>query len=357
MVAVSSEPHVGVAPAVFLPFEHFGFDPESDRTDGIPTAPVVGTYPDGLDELEIFDDPPVEHDPLLLERVLRDAEDDPEVAFIVDTFKLRGTPEERFGAYFDTGTAQALSELMARFGIGCESSICDLGCGTGWLASALDRLGYGQLWAMDTNVGVTEYLRTVAGDRIEVVTDLDVWRGIRGIFDAVLSVATVHHWENIPRVALDTRRTMKPGVHWFAVMEWFADTPAEFLAAMTTHPTRTRYRRYEWAYPVSAYVDLVQSVGFTLVAVLPLYYRSNALMTVKPPTPPQIDQAALDALVDERMVGPNGTVEFFWSEVDARRRDPAGSRLFTRPQVMVFQRTAVSREERSLAAPGGGVRG
>jgi hypothetical protein len=193
---------------------------------------------------------------------------------------------------------------------------------------------------MDTSEPATAHLRSVAGERIEVINDLAVWHAIRNRFDAIVSVATVHHWQHIPWVALEARRTMRPGAHWFASMEWFADTPSEFLEAMTTHPTRTRYRHYEWAYPVSAYVDLIKSVGFTLVAVVPLYYHGNALMTVKPPTPPQIDQDALDRLVDERLLGPNGTVEFFWAEVDARRRDPHGPRLFSRPQVLVFQRTA-----------------
>jgi hypothetical protein len=33
-----------------------------------------------------------------------------------------------------------------------------------------------------------------------------------------------------------------------------------------------RYGTYEWPYPASAYVDLIQSVGLNLEAVLPLRY-------------------------------------------------------------------------------------
>jgi SAM-dependent methyltransferase len=312
-----------------------------DRKDPIPTRNDPGVAPDGLDELPLFTDRDIPfEDALTLERVLEDANTHPGVAEMVDVFHLRKTDEERFEAFFEAGAAQALVELCRRYGIGTSSPVCDLGCGAGWLAHALTRLGFGDVTAMDTSPEATAYLRSIAGDRIDVIFDLDVWRGIRSRFDALLSFATVHHWEHIPWIALEARRTMKPGAFWFAVMEWFADTPAEFLEAMSTHPARTRYRYYEWAYPVAAYVDLIQSVGFTLVSVVPLWYRKNVFMTVRPPVPTDIDEELLEALVDERLTGPNGTVELFWAEVDARRRKPVGGRLFTRPQVLVFQRTA-----------------
>ena len=175
------------------------------------------------------------------------------------------------------------------------------------------------------------------------MTDLDRWRNIRHRFDAIVSVATIHHWDLIPWIALEARRTMKPGAYWFVVMEWFADTPAEFVQAMETHPTRLRYHQYEWAYPASAYVDLIQTVGFSLTAVVPFYYRNNSLLTVasQAPTPQDIDQEQLNRLVDEHLTGANGTVEMFWAEVDANRRGQSGYKLFTRPQVLVFQRIAV----------------
>jgi SAM-dependent methyltransferase len=323
-----------------LPWQVFGFDPEASA-DGrsFPTAAAHGEAPDALDELRLYDERPPD-ETFTIEMILDDARTDAALAEMVELFHLRGTPQERFEARFRSGTAQELTQLMARFGVGPDSHICDLGCGSGWLAYSLDRLGFTRVVAMDTSPPATEDLREVAGDRIEVIHELGEWRSIRHRFDALVSVATVHHWQHVPWVALDARRTMRPGAYWFVSMEWFADTPAEFLDAMTTHPTRQRYRLYEWAYPASAYVDLIQPVGFTLVAVLPLYYRTSGLVTVKPSTPPQIDQDELDRLVDERLQGPNGTVEFFWSEVDARRRDPQGPRLFTRPQVLVFQRTA-----------------
>jgi len=195
---------------------------------------------------------------------------------------------------------------------------------------------------MDPSDQSTAYLASVAGKRIEIINDLERWRSIRGRYDALVSMATIHHWQHIPWIALEARRTMKSGAYWFAVMEWFANTPKEFLMAMTHHPTRERYKCYEWAYPASAYVDLIQSVGFNLAAAVPLHYRRNVFRY--PPDavqiPDTIDQDALNDIVDRHLMGPNGTAEMFWAEVDARRRKP-GLRLLTRPQVLVFQREDV----------------
>jgi len=316
------------------------FEQARARTDPISIETRPGEANDRLDTLPLVKEG--ETVPDIKERILEDAKTNPAIAPLLELFHFDKPDPERMRAYVDLGIGEALAELMARFGIHPGHVVADVGCGLGWLAFSLDRLGYSNLVAMDPKTEATNYLRKVAGDRIEVINDLDVWRGIRHRFDALVSVATVHHWEHIPWIALEARRTVKPGAYWFAVMEQFADTPAEFVQLMSTHPTRERYKAYEWAYPVSAYVDLIQSVGFTLTAVVPMYYRGNAYLTVRPllPTPGGLDQAELDQLVDENLTGPNGTVELFWAEVDARRRTP-GWKLFTRPQVLVFQRTVV----------------
>ncbi len=276
-------------------------------------------------------------------RMLEDSRTVPEIASMFEAYGLWETLPVQFERFFGLGVVQALAELMGRFGITHSHSIADVGCGLGWLPFSLDRLGYKNLAAMEPTRHAVDYLKQATEDRIEIITDLDIWRGIRHQFDALISVATIHHWDHIPWIALEARRTMKPGAYWFVVMEWFADTPAEFIQAMETHPTRVRYHQYEWAYPASAYVDLIQSVGFSMNAVIPCYYRNNQFLTVasQAPTPSEVDQRKLDELVDNHLTGPNGTVEMFWAELDANRRGYSGYKLFTRPQVMVFKRVAV----------------
>ena len=313
-----------------------------NRPDPVLIETRPGETADRIDRLPLIKDEDCGDVVDIWERMQIDARTDPVIADLFDTFHLWGSETDRMNAFVELGVGKALAEFIGRFGVKPEHSIADVGCGSGWLAYSLNCIGYKDLVAMEPNAGATMLLKRLAGDRIEIINDLDIWRGVRNRFDALVSMATVHHWEHIPWIAIEARRTMKPGAYWFAVMEWFADTPAEFVEAMNGHPTRERYKMYEWAYPASAYVDLIQSVGFTLNAVVPMYYRNNAYMTVgaKAPLPDTVDQDALNRLVDENLTGPNGTVELFWAEVDARRRAP-GYKMFTRPQVMVFQRTAV----------------
>lgn len=308
------------------------------RKDAVQVEPHIGCESDALDNLTLYNDDKSLFRDELLKRIAQDAKDDPDVASLVDTYHLTGPLSEQIEAYIGQGSAQELAALMARFGIDKCSTIADVGCGLGWIALALDRLGYKNLTAMDPSEDSTAYLRESNDHQIEVITSLDEWRTIKHRFDALVSLATVHHWQHIPWISLEARRTMKPGAYWFAAMEWFADTPAEFLQAMITHPTRERYQLYEWAYPVSAYVDLIQSVGFQLVAVIPQGYKKNAFLSVSDGSPtPNLDQDAFDAFVNEHLTGPNGTVELFWAEVDQQRRKPR-RRQFTRPQVLIFQR-------------------
>jgi len=299
----------------------------------------IGAGDDALDRLPLIDDTNSLYD-YWPRQVVADASSDPELAKIADIYHLRGTDQERLDAFYNSSFPRAMTDLMSRFGIGTDAAIADVGCGTGWLAYALDKSGYTNLTAMEPDPEPTGPLQRIA-PQIKVVNDLGAWRQLRDHFDALVSVGTVHHWHHIPWVALEARRTMKPGAYWFAVNEFFANTPKDFVSNMRTHPTRERYQLYEWAYPASAYVDLIQSVGLRLVAVVPFYYRRNAFLPgMDFPTPDGIDQASFDACIDERLLGPNGTVELFWAEVDARRRRK-GYQLFTIPQVLVFRRVGL----------------
>ena len=106
---------------------------------------------------------------------------------------------------------------------------------------------------------------------------------------------------------------------------------------LNSHPTSTRFGSYEWAYPASAYVDLVQTSGFLLVGVIPLQYKGAKFYSGG--DCPINEQ--LDRWVDENLTAPNGTVEAFWSEVDAWRRGITRERYFTVPQVLIFQRVGL----------------
>lgn len=182
----------------------------------------------------------------------------------------------------------------------------------------------------------TGYLASLEDHRIQLINDMNEWQKIVGRFDAVVSSGTVHHWQHIPRSTIDTRRVMKPGAYWLMIAECFANTGGEFLSRLNGHPTAKRYHSYEWAYPASAYVDLVQTCGLSLVGVIPQAYHGNAFRGYSVPNDP-----VLSEWVDKNLIAPNGTVEAFWNEVDAFRRTRSGAHIYMILQVLIFQRIEV----------------
>ncbi len=302
---------------------------------------VTGDEIDSLELTDSFENPARWED--TLRKVFAEAKSDPGLATLLEQIHLQENRAEAFARFCSSGVANAIGRFLGRFGVTHKSAICDLGCGPGHLAYALHERGFQDITAMDPNgewYTGTGYLQSIMDRQIHIVNDLKNWRRISGRFDAIVSIATIHHWQHIPLVGIDVRRTMKPGAFWFAFSEYFANTPTEFFRAIKEHPTASRYASYEWAYPPSAYVDLIQSVGFNLIAVVPYFYRANELTGSMRDVPDDVNIETLNRTVDENLVALGGTVDAFWSEVDHFRRHAHGHRIYTEPQVLVFQRVA-----------------
>ena len=88
------------------------------------------------------------------------------------------------------------------------------------------------------------------------------------------------------------------------ITEYFANTPAEFVALLNNHPIAKRYGTYEWPYPASAYVDLIESVGMKLEAVVPLHYAGNRFYQVPLPAPRNFDPRKFTRKVDQLLRRP-----------------------------------------------------
>ncbi len=310
-----------------------GPPPQGDITapDLISISEDIGTSPDDMDILDVVEDiyGPA-RSPLSIYDV---AKTDPEFAASMPKYWLAEDPAEAFADYLDSGIPDAVLRLMSRFGVTKHDNICDLGCGAGHLVYSLMRRGYENLSAMDPSADRTGYLKSSAS-QIDVIRDLDVWRRTVSRFDAIVSNGVIHHWHHIPLVARDARRTMKPGGYWFAIQEAYANTPRELVFQMRNHPTASRFQHYEWFYPASAYVDLVQSIGFSLAGVVPYYYRGNELLQR---TSGDVGDSSSESI--DREFG--ATVEMFWQEVDCFRRSKECTRRFTIPQALIFRRVAV----------------
>lgn len=308
-------------------------------------AKSKGTCPDEMDRLSTvgsFENPEIWEETII--KAFEDAKTDEDLAHVLGYAYLQQDRAASFDRFWSTPTPKAISKLLRRLGVTESSSVADIGCGPGHLAHALHRLGYTDVTAMDPNgewFTGTGYLKSLPGHNIKIVNDLEHWRTIHGRYDAVVSSGTVHHWQHIPQVALDTRRVMKPGAYWFMISEYITNSPLELVALLSNHPTRVRYNSYEWPYPPSAYVDLIESIGLTLVAVIPHFYNNNEFLGWSMPQPPDFSVESFSHHVDETLFVPGGSVDAFWEEVDLFRRQRDGQRYYTSPQVFVFQRLAL----------------
>jgi 2-polyprenyl-3-methyl-5-hydroxy-6-metoxy-1,4-benzoquinol methylase len=227
----------------------------------------VPDFIDALNFHDTFENP--ERYEATMARIYDDARANPTLAEVLRVNFLQQDRAEAFRNFCGSGIAEHYDRLLSLLGVSKDATICDLGCGPGYLAYALSRLGYKNMVAMDPNgewsTG-TGYLQAIAPN-IEVINDLSSWRNTTGRFDAMVARATMHHWQHIPMVAVDARRTLKPGAPWIVMHEFVANSPHELAACMNGHLLAVQYRTYEWPYPASVYVDLMKSVGFDLVAI------------------------------------------------------------------------------------------
>jgi 2-polyprenyl-3-methyl-5-hydroxy-6-metoxy-1,4-benzoquinol methylase len=319
--------------------------PPAEAPFNKPKPPIIVSKPIGVaaDDMDCFAFADGFEDPVQWERTIhqafKDAEADEAFAEVLRSNFLEKDLADSFQRFQASRAPVAITRLLGRLGISLEAPIADVGCGRGHLAFAIHRLGHKNVTAMDPNsewFTGTGYLKSRSDHNIKIVNSLDQWRDHRCFFDAVVSSGTVHHWQHIPCTTIDLRRVIKPGGYWLMISEYFANTPREFLSSINSHPTATRYRSYEWAYPASAYVDLVQTSGFLLVGVIPHTYNGNEFTTYSVP-----NDAGITKWVDENLTTPFGTVEAFWSEVDTLRRTSSSPGLYLYPQVLIFQRIEV----------------
>jgi len=152
------------------------------------------------------------------------------------------------------------------------AAVLDCGCGTGWLASFLQRSGYAA-----TGVDVAPAAIALAGDNPQFVgTDPPRFMvaevehlGFDGEFDAVLFFDSLHHSVDEIAALAGALRALKPGG------VCITSEPGAGHAAVSAHEVLT-YGVTERDMPAGHIVEVGLRVGFASARVLP---RADALGT------------------------------------------------------------------------------
>ncbi|MSP26145.1 MAG: class I SAM-dependent methyltransferase [Myxococcales bacterium] len=244
---------------------------------------------------------------------------------------------ERFGDGLEFRT---ICRLLGTFAVSRNATLCELGGGAGFLAWALCRAGFENVDLVEPNGHFntgTGYLRSRADSAsLRIHNDLKVWHAGPGAYDVVLTKNCIHHFMNIAQAAASIRQKLKPGARWFAFREWFAESPRELYTQLASHPYCQPHGLYEWPYPAWHYVEAIEIAGFSLTAVVPSGYANNALgLYQEDEGGPDMRQltAQIDSLLAKK---PQATAQAFWEEIRRNRFEGGTARLFSRPQLMVF---------------------
>ncbi len=298
---------------------------------------------DKLNLIGLKEEPGLVEDCMISEQLLSESE--PTADAILTAIYLRANREQDFERFLYSRDFQVSLKLLNLFGANSNKKICEIGGGPGFLSWALHRSGYTSVDLLEPNnywTTGTAYLRSRADSRnIKIFKDTPLWHGGAENYDAFITKNCIHHFQNMTLAAATLRQKLQPNGLWFAFREWFADTPEEVAEAVSSHPYCQKYGLYEWPYPAAQYVESFALAGLKLVAIVPASYENDCLATYSESALSQADKLR-SAEFDELLKNdPEQTVVSFWKEVTRVRGGDFTSRLYTRPQLMVFRKTPV----------------
>ncbi len=135
---------------------------------------------------------------------------------------------------------------------GC-SRVLDVGCGDGVLAAELSRRGVREVVGLDINHSVVERARKRHSDVVVRWLIADLFDGVLepGGFDAVVSVATLHHFDagrGLRKLAELTRPGGVVAVVGLAANDWW-DWPVAALGVVVREACALRFGYWEHSAP------------------------------------------------------------------------------------------------------------
>jgi hypothetical protein len=303
-----------------------------------------------LDDLEMFG---LVEDPDRWERLILDenrrASFDPTARAIIESMYWETDRERAFARFLESRDCAGIGKLLKLLGVRSDHAVCEIGGGNGCLAWALCQAGYRDMTLLEPNphfITGTGYLQTRPdARRLKIGNDLPGWYGDPAKYDVILTRNCLHHFPNLAWSAACIRQKIVPGGRWVVIREPFAETASELYRFLHGHPYSQAYGVFEFALPAAHYVESIELAGFRLAAVVPGGYANNCLSQYEN-GPGGFWTRRWTAAVDFVLRRyPRGTAVAYRAEQFLRRTLSLPLRLFSRPQVMLFERIELGRVE------------
>lgn len=287
----------------------------------------------------------LEEDPVKVEQSYLDMHKEsitqPSTKFLLESIYYEKDRDGAFQRFLKSVDFRTILNILELFNVDRNMEVCEIGGGPGFLTWALSQHGFRYLDLLEPNeqyyTGIGYFRSRKDTSHVRTFTDLKEFYEDSKTYDIILTRNCIHHFPNISMTAAMIRKKMKPGAHWFAFREQFAESPYELYTKLREHPVSQKYYVYEWYYPVRHYVESVEIAGFQLSAVLPDGYANNALSTYSEGDWSEEIKHFTDSVNDILMTDATRTVRSFWDELDRKKK----KRTYTSPQMFLFQRDEI----------------
>lgn len=226
--------------------------------------------------------------------------------------------------------------------------ICEIGAGHGFLSLALAKAGFTNVCILEPNpnwvtgTGFTSKIADSLG--VKIWNDLAQWYESEDLYDLVITKACVHHFNNVCKTAAEIRLKLRNNAKWMMFDEYFANSTRDLYTALINHAHIVKFGQYEWPYSSDLYVSLLDLAGFKLVEIIPNRFKNNHL------TRNEISKIKFSGFITTLtnvLASLKFTAMAFKLEkfIDLLFGLDLKQRLFTLPQLMVFQPKSIGLPE------------
>ncbi|MCC9603029.1 class I SAM-dependent methyltransferase [Stieleria sp. JC731] len=296
-----------------------------------------------LDDLSLFG---LREEPAISEQMIvnenRLAENNELADRILKSVYWEADRDAAFNRYYKSNDFANTLKLLKIFSVAPDRPLVEIGGGSGFLSWALNRRGFSNLTLMEPNphfITGTGYLRSREDSQgIKIANSLEGFYESSTKFDTVVTRNCIHHFRNITYVASCIRQKMNTGGQWVVIREPYIESATELYQFLQGHPYSQPYGIYEFGFPASYYCDSIELAGFKLKSVVPAGYANSSLAQFSEERGRTLNRLGSKLTDTILKYAPSTTVKLFRTEQAIRDLLNIHKSLFSKPQVMVFER-------------------